>query len=82
VTVEDLLDSRGPAGRNGPSLVLADGGVEPDLPPGTVTALLSPWKAYAEIEWNERPELQGITIMTTDEPPQPMFMKGKGGLVS
>jgi transcriptional regulator with XRE-family HTH domain len=77
VTVDQLLDSRG-GGQRGPSLVFVDGAGEPDLPPGTVTALLCPHVLYAETEWNER-ELQGVTIMTTDDPPRLAYMAAKGG---
>ena len=51
VTVGQLIDSRGPAGRHGPSLILTNKVDNPDLPPASVTALLCSHVAYAETEW-------------------------------
>ena len=64
VTIEDLLYQR-PAGRGKPKLVFTDKAAEPDLPPGAVTALVSPHKAYAETEWSGH-DLQAITIYSAD----------------
>jgi transcriptional regulator with XRE-family HTH domain len=65
VTIEDLLYQR-PAGRGKPRLVFTDKTTEPDLPPGTVTALVSPHRAYAEVAWSDDDDFQGVTILSAD----------------
>ena len=85
VTIEDLLYQR-PAGRGKPKLVFTNKAAEPDLPPGTVTGLVSPHKAYAEPVWNGH-DLQAITIMSAnaaeDDPSGGlMFTKAKLGPTS
>jgi transcriptional regulator with XRE-family HTH domain len=68
-TVEQFVDTRGPASRVGPQLVLADQVDEPAaIPflPSSVTVLVCPHKLYAEVEWVEN-ELQGMEIKAVDE---------------
>jgi transcriptional regulator with XRE-family HTH domain len=70
VTIEQLTDPRGPEGEaslRGPSLILTDKIDNPDLPPGSVTALVCRHKAYAETMWNGD-EFQGIVVQLVEEP--------------
>jgi transcriptional regulator with XRE-family HTH domain len=66
VTVEQLVDSRGPAGRDGPSLVLTEAVDDPDLPPSSVAALLCSHVLYAETLWDED-EFQGVAVQPVGE---------------
>ena len=68
-TVEQFIDTRGPASRVGPQLVLADQVDEPAaLPflPSSTTVLVCPHKLYAEVEWVEN-KLQSMSIKAVDE---------------
>jgi transcriptional regulator with XRE-family HTH domain len=68
-TVEQFVDTRGPASRVGPQLVLADQVDEPAaiaFLPSSVTVLVCPHKLYAEVEWAEN-NLEGIKIKAVDE---------------
>jgi transcriptional regulator with XRE-family HTH domain len=68
-TVEQFVDTRGPASRVGPQLVLSDQLDEPAaIPflPSSVTVLVCPHKLYAEVEWAEN-NLQSISIKAVDE---------------
>jgi transcriptional regulator with XRE-family HTH domain len=81
VTIEQLIDARGPEGEaspRGPSLVLTGKTDDPDLPPSSVTALVCRHKARAEAMWTDN-DFEGIAVETTDDPPLPLYMGGKGG---
>ena len=68
-TVEQFVDTRGPASRVGPQLILGDQVDEPTaIPflPSSVTALVCPHKLYAEVEWVEN-KLQSMSIKAVDE---------------
>lgn len=68
-TVEQFVDTRGPASRVGPQLILSDKLDEPAaIPflPSSVTVLVCPHKLYAEVEWDEN-NLQSMEIKAVDE---------------
>jgi transcriptional regulator with XRE-family HTH domain len=69
VTVEQLLDSRGPEGWRGPSLVLTDETRVPAIPPASVTGLVCRHKAYAQTVWTDTNDFQGGSIETTEAAP-------------
>jgi transcriptional regulator with XRE-family HTH domain len=68
-TVEQFVDTRGPASRVGPQLLVADQVDEPAaIPflPSSTTVLVCTHKLYAEVEWAEN-TLQGMSIKAVDE---------------
>jgi transcriptional regulator with XRE-family HTH domain len=79
VTIEQLLDSRGPEGEaspRGPDMIFNKMTDNPDLPPGSVTALICRHRAHAETYWDGH-DFQGIAVSTVDDPPKPLYMGSK-----
>lgn len=72
VTIEQLVDSRGPDGWRGPYMILTDKTGEPGIPPASVTALLCRHEARFEPAWNGN-HFAGISINTTDDPPKLLY---------
>jgi hypothetical protein len=78
VTLEQLLDTRGPEGRRGPRLSLSKGPgltkvseddepsyqvLSPAIPPEDVTALVCSHEAYAEVEWDDKQHYKRLTFV-------------------
>lgn len=69
-TVEQFIDTRGPASRVGPMLVISDKLNEPaavPFLPSSTTVLVCPHKLYAEVKWGVENDLQGMEIKAVDE---------------